>query len=112
MRLTLPLLSCLLIKVLRWLAVLAYIAWLRSSNQLIIQQIGLFFYIPSKKYCQELGITKNSSTCDGHVDNQCENDGVVWDCRRRHCRTVMAVFMLLFCMLTELKTVAIPFSLI
>lgn len=50
------------------------------------------------------------SSCDGHVDNQCENDGVVWDCRRRHCGAVTAVFMLRLGILTELKTEAIPFS--
>ena len=42
-------------------------------------------------------------SCGDHVDNQCENDGIIWDCRRRHSGAVTAVFILWLGMFTELK---------
>ena len=33
-------------------------------------------------------------SCGDHVDNQCENDGIIWDCRRHHCATVTGVLKL------------------
>lgn len=45
-------------------------------------------------------------SCGDHVDNQCENDGIIWDCRRRHSGAVTAVFILWLGMFTELKTIA------
>ena len=36
-------------------------------------------------------------SCGDHVDNQCENDGIIWDCRRRHSAPIMEELKLLFC---------------
>ena len=42
-------------------------------------------------------------SCGGHVDNQCENDGIIWDCRGHHCGAVTAVLILWLGMFTEFK---------